>query len=223
MPCRLIGKTRDSGSRFPGSSPGGAAILIKGTLLFNFMSEAELIKRCIKKDKKAWDLFIQKYSRLVYWAIRKRLTASSFNSHESDIEDIFQEVLLTILKGKSLLQLKNPKYIPGWLAMVASNKAVDFMRKKIRLDKNIVFDISEFKDDSFEKELFSKDAVDTVKDIINTLSDKEKIIISLNLLEERTHKEIAQITGAPINTVSTIIARTKEKLKKELKKRGIAE
>jgi len=187
------------------------------------MSEAELIKRCIKKDKKAWDLFIQKYSRLVYWAIRKRLTASSFNSHESDIEDIFQEVLLTILKGKSLLQLKNPKYIPGWLAMVASNKAVDFMRKKIRLDKNIVFDISEFKDDSFEKELFSKDAVDTVKDIINTLSDKEKIIISLNLLEERTHKEIAQITGAPINTVSTIIARTKEKLKKELKKRGIAE
>ena len=187
------------------------------------MSESELIKRCIKKDKKAWSVFIQKYSRLVYWAIRKRLAASDFSSHETDIEDIFQEVFLTILKGDKLLQLKNPKFIPGWLSMVASNKTVDFMRQKSRRDQALVVDVPVFRDCSFEQDLLSADMIAVIKEVINALSDKERIIISLNLLEERTHKEIAQIAGMPINTVSTIIARTKEKLKKELEKRGIGD
>ncbi len=185
------------------------------------MDESEIIKRCIKKDRKAWDVFIQKYSRLVYWAIRKRLTASGFNSNEIDIEDIFQEVFLAILKGDKLLQLKNAKFIPGWLAMVASNKTVDFMRQKVRLSQDLVFDTPVFRDDTFEQELLSRDTVSVAKEVINTLSNKEKVIISLNLIEERTHKEVARIAGIPVNTVSTIIARTKEKLKKELKKRGI--
>lgn len=185
------------------------------------MDEAEIIRRCLNKDKKAWNIFIKKYSRLVYWAIRKRLAVSGFTYNEADIEDIFQEVFLTLFKGNKLSQLKNAKFLPGWLSMTASNKTVDFMRQKVRLEQNLVFDRPVFKKDTFLPEMFNQDVIVEIKGIIDTLSDKEKVIISLNLLEGRTHKETAQIMEIPINTVSTIVSRTKEKLKIELKKRGV--
>lgn len=185
------------------------------------MTELKLIKRCLKKEKKAWDIFVQKYSNLIYWAIRKRLGASGFQFVQEDINNIFQEVFLSILEGDKLLQLKNVKAIPGWLAVIASNKTVDFMRCRIREDRKFSSEMPVLKDSKINQELYGKDLAAIVGDIINTLSVKEKVIISLNLIEGRTHKEIANIVGIAMNTVSTIIARTKDKLKKELERKGV--
>lgn len=185
------------------------------------MNEAELIKLCLEKDKKAWSIFIERYSRLVYWSIRKRLLISGFQCDESDIEDIFQEVFLMILRDKKLSQLKGAKFIPGWLAMVASNKTVDFIRKNSRREENLVVENEAFVDYSLGQDLFDQDIFKVVKEVIDTLSDKERIIITLNLLEEKTHGEIAGILRIPANTVSTVIARTKEKLRQGLKERAV--
>ncbi len=185
------------------------------------MNEAELIARCLRKEKEAWDMFVRQYARLIYWAIRKRLTISGFLCDEDDIGNIFQDVFVSILEGNKLAQVKDAKFIPGWLSMVASNKTVDFMREKVRRDARSAPEPAVFKDNRFEQEVYDNDVNGLLKDIIEGLTAKEKIIISLNLLEERTHKEIGQILGMPMNTVSTIIARTKEKIKKELEKRGI--
>ena len=181
----------------------------------------ELISRCLKKEKKAWDIFVQKYSKLIYWAIRRRLASSAFNSNQDDIDGIFQEVFLAILEGDKLRQLKDAQTIPGWLVIIASNKALDFMRHRIREDRRLVPDLPVLKDDKFKQELQHRDLRDLISAAINNLSPKEKIIISLNLIENRTHQEISEIVGISINTVSTTIARSKEKLKKELQRKGI--
>lgn len=185
------------------------------------MNEIELIRRCLQKEKKAWDVFVRKYSKLIYWAIRKRLNASGFKFSQDDIDGIFQDVFLSILEGDKLGQLKDPKIIPGWLAIIASNKTVDFMRCKIKEDKKLVIEMPVLKDDKFEEELYKRDLLNVLGNIIDTLPAKEKIVISLNLIEGRTHKEIAEITAMPVNTVSTIIARTKEKVKKGLERVGL--
>lgn len=187
------------------------------------MNEFELIKRCLNKEKESWNIFVQKYSRLIYWAIRRQLSLSGFTFDEGDIANIFQEVFLSIIEGSKLAQVKEKKLLSGWLAMVASNKTVDFMRRKIRNGSLLVPDAAILKNDGAEQELFDSDLTQIIKNIIDTLPAKERIIISLNLLEERTHQEIAGVLGIPINTVSTIIARTKEKIKKELEKKGITD
>ena len=186
------------------------------------MNEIKLISRCLKKDKKAWDLFVQKYSKLIYWAIRKRSTASNFELSQDDIDCIFQEVFLSILEGDKLRQLKDSKAITGWLAIIAFNKTIDFMRRRIRENERLIPDTSILSSSNFKQELFHRDLLNVISNIIDTLPSKEKIIISLNLLKGRTHKEIAGIISMPVNTVSTTIARTKSKLKKELTKQGIS-
>jgi RNA polymerase sigma-70 factor (ECF subfamily) len=187
------------------------------------MNELELIKRCLEKDKKAWNLFVQKYSRVIYWAIRKRLSISGFKFTQDDINGIFQEVFLSILEGERLRQLKDTQTISGWLAMIASNKAVDFMRRAIREDSRLVLDLPVLKDDNFEQELQRKDLLEAIASSISVLSDKAKIIISFSLLEGRTHQEIADIMNMPVNSVSTVIARAKQKLKQDLERKGITD
>ena len=185
------------------------------------MKVNKIIEGCLKKDKKSWDIFVQKYSRLIYWAIRKRLSGSGFSFNQDDIDCIFQEVFVSILNGGKLFQLKDIKTIASWLAVVASNKTIDFMRRKIKEDKRLVVEMPVLKDDKSEQELYKRDLLNVLGSIIDTLPIKEKIVISLNLIEGRTHKEIAEITAIPVNTVSTIIVRAKEKVKKELGKMGL--
>tara|TARA_B100000315_G_scaffold222025_1_gene225818 strand:- start:1160 stop:1726 length:567 start_codon:yes stop_codon:yes gene_type:complete len=185
------------------------------------MDKIKLINRCLKKDKKAWDLFVQKYSKLIYWAIRKRLAASSFESSQDDIDCIFQEVFLSILDGDKLIQLKDGKAIAGWLAITAFNKTVDFMRRRIRDRERLIPDMLVLSSSNFKQEILYGDLLNVVSDIIDMLPFRKKMIISLNLLKGRTHKEIAGIMNIPVNTVSTTIARAKDKLKKELTKQGI--
>ena len=185
------------------------------------MKVYKIIEGCLNKDKKSWDIFVEKYSKLIYWAIRKRLSASSFKFSQDDIDYIFQEVFLLILQGDKLGQLKDIKTIASWLVVVASNKTVDFIRRKIKENEKLVVDIPVLKDDKFEEELHKRDLLNVLGNIIDTLPNKEKIVISFNIIEGRTHKEIAEITAMPVNTVSTIIARTKEKVKKGLEKIGL--
>jgi len=187
------------------------------------MNELELIKRCLKKEKKAWDIFVQKYSKLIYWAIRKRLTVSGFELRQDEIDVIFQEVFLAILEGGTLRQVKDAQTIPGWLASIASNKTVDFMRRAIRDERRFVSDIPVLTDDKFKQNLYRRDLADTVGSLINNLPAQVKTIISFSLLQQRTHKEIAAMMNISINTVSTTIARTKQKLKDELERKGIAD
>ena len=187
------------------------------------MNEQEIIKRCLAKDKKAWSLFIDKYSRLVYWAIHRQLSIAKLEHSQADIDDIFQEVFLTILKGDKLFQLKNPRKLSGWLAMIAPSRAVDFMRQKISRGQSLNLDDLVFKDGDFKQDIFDRDISALLREIIGGLANKERIVISLNLLEDKTHKEIAQILGIPVNTVSTVVVRAKEKLRKELNNRGIGE
>ncbi|MBU1113049.1 MAG: sigma-70 family RNA polymerase sigma factor [Candidatus Omnitrophica bacterium] len=187
------------------------------------MSEQKLIRRCLKEDKKAWGIFIDKYSKLVYWAIQRCLGLSNFKSNQADIDDIFQEVFLSILKDRKLTQVKDPKSLSGWVARVASSRSIDFIRQKINCREDLVLDKIVFRNDTLEPDFFIRDSADLVKEIIDSLPDKERKIISLNLLEGKTHKEIAADLAIPLNTVSTIISRTKEKVKQALQNRGIDE
>lgn len=165
-------------------------------------------------------MFVERYARLVYWAIQRRLALSGFRGEEAEIEDIFQEVFVAILEGAKLRQLKEPRFLAGWLAMIAANKTSDYMRKKLLPAKKIVLD-NLVDDDAAERQMLGNDIVEVIKTVIASLASRERVVLSLNLLEEKSHKQIAQMLAMPLNTVSTIVSRAREQLKNELKKRGI--
>jgi RNA polymerase sigma factor (sigma-70 family) len=198
------------------------------------MKEIELINRCIKKDSLAWNEFVKRYSGLVWWAIENRLRKWDYFYQAEDIEEIHQNVFLSLWKKNKLEQLREREKISSWLIIVSGNEAVDYFRyQKSQTPPNAV---------SIFEEVIQKGGALTIADIlpskergpscnsalmeienmleteINTLSAKEKIIIRLNLLYNKKYREIAMILNMPVGSVSTALKNIKALLRKRLRK-----
>jgi len=202
-------------------------------------SSEELIKNCIKKDKRAWDIFVERYSKVVFWAIRDRLKRFGYNFDEGDIEDIHQDVFISLWSDNKLAQVKDRSRVAGWLAMVAGNAAIDYFKKMKRQSPpnslslyEEIYKSGDGGDKTLEDVLPSQDAgpgkrahlndiFELVDSAINSLKPKEKIVVKLNLLHGMRHRDIAEALKMPVNTVSTTIARAKEDLKVKLRRKGI--
>ena len=202
-------------------------------------SSEELIKNCIKKDKRAWDIFVERYSKVVFWAIRDRLKRFGYNFDEGDIEDIHQDVFISLWSDNKLAQVKDRSRVAGWLAMVAGNAAIDYFKKMKRQSPpnslslyEEIYKSGDGGDKTLEDVLPSQDAgpgkrahlndiFELVNSEIDSLKPKEKIVVRLNLLHGMRHRDIAEALKMPVNTVSTTIARAKEDLKVKLRRKGI--
>lgn len=187
-----------------------------------FKDEDGLLESCRIGDEQAWAYFVKRFSPLVYWAIRDKVSRSLSLIDESDIDDIFQQTFTHIWCKNRLKDLKNPKAISSYIAIIAQNSAADFLRKKNRLINLLLPAKSEelcaCSDPHHERH--GKEIQEEVDRIINTLPIKERRVITLELFYDLKHREISKIMSIPINTVSTIISRVKKILRERLKERG---
>lgn len=203
------------------------------------LSPEGLIQDCIRRDKRAWNIFVERYSKVVFWAIRDRLRRFGYNFDEGDIEDIHQDVFISIWSDNKLAQIKDRNKVAGWIAMVAGNAAIDYFKKMKRqspsnsisiyeeIYKNqdgegkVLEDILPSPDAGPGKQAHLNEVLGLVDSAIDSLKPKEKAAVKLNLLHGMKHRDIAEALKLPVNTVSTTIARAKEDLKEKLKRKGI--
>lgn len=194
------------------------------------MSDENLIPRCLRQNKPAWDEFVEKYSSLVCWAINQRLSRLGYNFNQEDVWDIHQDVFFCIWKERKLEQLKDKNKITAWLSMIAGNKALDYFKLAKR---ETLTAISIFEEDTkvlpeevlatnkSVEDIYSNEIMDAVNETLEEFSHQERIILKFNLLYQKKHQEIAEAMNLSVNTVSTIISRSREKLKEKLIRRGI--
>jgi RNA polymerase sigma-70 factor (ECF subfamily) len=204
-------------------------------------SPDELVQNCIKRDKRAWDIFVERYSKVVFWAIRDRLKRFGYNFDEGDIEDIHQDVFISLWSDNKLAQVKDRAKVAGWLAMVAGNAAIDYFKKMKRQSPpnslslyeeiyksgdggdRTLEDILPSQDAGPGKQAHLNDVLKLIDSAVESLKPKEKAAIRLNLLHGMKHRDIAEALKLPVNTVSTTIARAKESLKEKLKRKGLGD
>ncbi len=192
----------------------------------------ELVNKCLSKDKPAWNEFVLRFKPLVERAVRLRLSRHNFTHSVEDIKDITQSIFLDIWEDNKLAQVKDEDKISGWLAIVAQNAAIDFMRrsKNIWRQDSMVIDGEGNEFNPTEKvssapdplkELTNNELADVIHTLIDGLNPRDRLILKLNLLHNQSHKEIAVLLKISINTVSTIIRRSILKFRESLEKRGL--
>lgn len=199
----------------------------------------ELVLGCINKDRKSWDAFVERYSKVVYWAIRDRLRRYGYDHSEEDINDIHQDVFVALWAGDKLKQLRDPGKVAGWLAMVAGNATVEYFRRMKRQSPPNSISIYEqiYKNGEGDTKALEEvlpsgvagpdrqaqlsEARAELASAIEGLNPKERMAAGMNLLHGMKHAEIAAALGIPVNTVSTTVARAKNNLKEKLKKKRL--
>ncbi len=182
--------------------------------------DADILKGCLKGDKRAWDGFVDRYSRLIYWSIWKGLEKRSAPNKEEACREAFQEFFRRMLEPARLEKLAGVANLPKYLQVTASNIVSERFRRAGTVEK---FEISGAEAEaeapvSDDAALAERRAA--LESVLGTLKPNERKCLELHYLDGHTHQEIGGILNLPQDTVSTIIRRTKDKLKERLREKG---
>ena len=188
-----------------------------------------LVGACIKKDISAWSRLVKKYSRLICISIENRVKKYSLSASPRDIEDIKQNILTDIWENNRLESITSRGDISYWISVVSGNAAIEhFKSRKVRqaqrttslFDKIGEKELHEILPSEIANprdELIRAEASDRIYEAIESLPEKERLMIKLLLIHDKKYLEIAEILSVPKGTVSSYIKRAKDKLKKALK------
>lgn len=156
-------------------------------------------------------------------------TVKALIKSEDTILDIVQD---SYVKGfKNLSQLQDPDKFRAWIKRISHNSAVDYLRKT----KPVMFSTMSTEDDSFiefeddrtenlpEVVIDQKETTRLVKEILDSLSDEQRLVVGMFYYEQMSVKEIAQTLGISENTVKSRLSYGRKKIEmqvKELEKKG---
>jgi len=158
------------------------------------MNDLEFVRRCVKRDKRAWNEFVERYSSLIYNYIHSVLKIKGHAFSQENINDLFQEIFLSLVKDnfKKLgsFQARNGCSLASWLRQVTVNFTIDYIRKL----KNPLVSIDEETDDGFSlTDLLSSDSpsatellsqeekLTRLKDCIDKLNIDDKYFLELHI------------------------------------------
>lgn len=99
------------------------------------MSTEEMVSRCIRKDKVAWNEFIRQHQSIVRKVVYYKLYKTSYRAPINDVDDIAQEVFLMLWEDNKLAQLRDISCLTGWLAIVTMNQMAVYRRKRNNIDR----------------------------------------------------------------------------------------
>lgn len=194
---------------FVGEKPSAIVPLMERT-------EAELIAAAVQGDPASFEPLIQKYSPRVF------ATARRYARLEREVEDIVQEVWIKAYQ--KLGSFRGDAPFEHWLMRMAVRTCYDFLRAHQRNRESAFSEISNEEDNWLERyaaspESVSEDAIaakQLIQRILDQMSPAGKLIITLLEIEERSVKEIADLTGWSVPLVKVRAFRARAEMKKIL-------
>lgn len=147
---------------------------------------------------------------------------------EADAEDVAQEVFVKV--SKSLDSFRGESLLSTWIYRIATNAALDYLRKPSSRRKPID-PVGLPDDDSLSGEdaipddsvpvldtlLIRKDMNECIRGIVESLPDNYRSVLVLSEFEGLTNAEITEIAGISLDTVKIRLHRARTRLRKELK------
>ncbi len=194
------------------------------------MSEAiniNLVTAAMYGDETAFrELYNQTYRDKYYIALK-------YMKNETEAEDVIQEAYVKI--WQNLPGLTNPEYFSTWSGRIVANTAISALRKK----QPVLFSdletedcdgselLYEVADESIanqpELSFTQNEEQQLVREIIDSLSDEQRMCILMFHIENLSIKEIAETIGCSENTVKSRLNYGRKNIKdkvEELQKKG---
>ena len=190
----------------------------------HFNNEKRLIHDCISQDKKAWDTFVSKYSKIISNGIFHTLKKYAVEIEDHIVEDLFHTTFLSILENdyKKLRQFRWNCKLSSWLHLIAARTTIDYLRKQKQSrsldqgnddDKKLSDQIpngNPLADESIE--VFEEKKY--LEILIKALKPREQFFIQLYIVQELSVTEIAELMKITPNNVYQMKNRVIGKMRK---------
>ena len=159
-------------------------------------TDEELIGIVVGGDVDCFEELINRYQPRVFGMARK------YFRNESDVEDVAQTIFTKTFQ--KLSSYKGTAPFEHWFMRLSVNACYDALRRKRNRPDQTISDML-FDDESWQDRLGNipdasdrvglEEARELVYTVLGQISDRARIVLTLQELEGRTIKEIAEITG----------------------------
>jgi RNA polymerase sigma factor (sigma-70 family) len=166
-------------------------------------SDQQLIRRCLKNDRKAQFELYEKYKVRLFGLCRR------YARSEAEAHDFLQEGFIKVFR--SLHQYRADGPLIKWMERVVVNRILSLLRKKkLQLDDNI--DLHELPVVQKPPSTAAEKAEEVIA-LIRQLPLGYQTVFNLYALEGYSHKEIAQVLGISESTSRSQYSRAKKVIK----------
>ena len=181
-------------------------------------TEAELIAAVLRGDPASFEPLVQKYSPRVF------ATARRYTRRESEVEDVAQEVWLKAFEKLNSFRGEAP--FEHWLMRLAVRTCYDFLRGHRRNRELAFSDLTGPEADWLERFVAQPENTAETADaakllvgrVLEKLSPPARLVITLLEIEDRSVREIAQLTGWSVPLVKVRAFRARAEMRKILTK-----
>ena len=188
-----------------------------------YNNDKKLIHGCISQNKKAWDTFVKKYSKVISYGIVHTLKKYSVEIEDHVVEDLFHTTFLSLLENdyKKLRQFRWNCKLSGWLHLIAARTTIDYLRKQkqsLSLDQEDE-DNNKLSDRIPDEKPLADEAFEIVEEkkyletLIKSLKPREQFFIQLYVIQELSVPEISKLMKITPNNVYQIKNRVFGKMK----------
>ena len=188
-------------------------------------SYTEAVQKAMKGDQEAYTYLYEKTYTKCFYLARK------FLNSEHTAQDIVQDAYVKAFK--SLDTLEDPEKFPSWIGTIVSNLAKNELKRR----KVTLFSETENEDGQDISDTFVDDRVSVqpevvmdqnettrlMKEIIDTLTDEQRICVTMFYMEQMSVKEMASVLEVSENTVKSRLNYGRQKIKDkvlDLEKKG---
>ncbi len=175
----------------------------------------EATDRLVQDDLERQNRFVADNLRRVFLMIYRIV------GNVADAQDLAQEVFIKALQREG--QLKDTAKAAHWLSRIATNTAIDFLRRHgrfsfTRLDDAVVPYTSSDSDDP-EQVLLDAERRSYLEDGLRLLTQRERVALVLRDVEGLGANEVAQRLGCSKATVRSHIANARVKFRRYIERR----
>ena len=183
-------------------------------------SDAEVIAAVLNGDIESFEPLVTKYSPRVFASVRR------YARRESEVEDIVQEVWAKAYHKLGTYRADAP--FEHWLMRLTVRTCYDFLRQHRRRREQAFSELSEseidwldrFGSDPFSAGEHEAAARELVSRLLEQLSPQARLVITLLELEDRSVRDIAELTGWSVPMVKIRAFRARAELRKCLARLG---
>jgi RNA polymerase sigma-70 factor (ECF subfamily) len=135
----------------------------------------------------------------------------------ADAQDLTQEAFIKALQHQE--QLKDEQKAAHWLSRIATNTAIDFLRRNSRASFCPIDEAPESHAESPEQALLRSEHRDYLEDGLRLLSPRERAALILRDVEGLPAEEVAKRLDCSKATVRSHIANARTKFRKYIERR----
>lgn len=181
--------------------------------------EQILIKESVQGNEQSFAELINTYKNYVFAIIL------NFIKDYDEVENVAQEVFLQIYISLPQYEQDNLK---GWIGRIASNKSIDWLRRKrskfkeetLENSEEIIDKLGANQKDNPELLLIEKENKENLKRALDSIPDIYRITIEKFYFQGKSYEEIAAEENITVKAVASRLYRGKNILKEKWRERN---